>query len=215
VRASRAGLPAVVWLGALLPGAASGQESGAITVDATECVKLTSPAERLACFEAGVDDALRERAPAAAPSAPAAPAQRAPAAPAASSRPAAAPTEPAARSSGAHTPPAAPQPARAEPARQRAAEPARSARRDRDRDADAEDSTPTEIVGVIAELRETVPNSYVITLADGQVWRQTRAAPYPLTTGATVRIYEVERWGGSYRLTAVGRKGFIQVAPVR
>jgi hypothetical protein len=71
-----------------------------------------------------------------------------------------------------------------------------------------------ELVGMIASLRETVPNSYLITLENGQVWRQTTARAYPLQPGQQVRIYPTN-WGDSFRLTSANSKGFIQVRRVR
>jgi hypothetical protein len=93
------------------------------------------------------------------------------------------------------------EPARAEPDR------ARGRREKRDDAADA-----SELVANVAELRETVPNAYLITLDNGQIWRQTRPMAYPLQPGAEVRIYS-SRWGD--RLTNRQLRGFIQVERVR
>jgi hypothetical protein len=71
-----------------------------------------------------------------------------------------------------------------------------------------------EIVGTIAGLRETVPNAYLITLENGQVWRQMRPKAYPLRAGDAVRIYPTN-WGPAYRLTVEGIGSFIQVERVR
>jgi hypothetical protein len=71
-----------------------------------------------------------------------------------------------------------------------------------------------EIVSTIAGLRETVPNSYIITLDNGQVWRQMRPKTYPLRIGHAVRIYPTN-WGEAYRLTVEGVGSFIQVERVR
>jgi hypothetical protein len=76
-----------------------------------------------------------------------------------------------------------------------------------------EENSP-EIVGIIASLRETVPNSYVITLEDGQVWRQTYPERYRLRAGHRVTIRPT-RWGESYRLEGEGLNGYIQVEKVR
>ena len=94
-------------------------------------------------------------------------------------------------------------------AAQRTTQPApRAAARpfDRARDADEE----IEYFGKIVELRETVPNSYVITLDNGQVWRQTDPQRYPLRTGLDVRL-EPTRWGSQYRLTSEATGGYIRV----
>ena len=58
-----------------------------------------------------------------------------------------------------------------------------------------------------------MPNAYLITLDNGQVWRQTVPETYQLRTGMNVRIY-YSRWR-AYRLTAPERRGFIQVERAR
>ena len=67
-----------------------------------------------------------------------------------------------------------------------------------------------EITGTIAALKEILPNEYLITLENGQIWRQTGSKRYPLQVGHHVRIYPTH-WGNSFRLTAEKSKGFIQV----
>jgi hypothetical protein len=84
----------------------------------------------------------------------------------------------------------------------------------------ADSSAPTgadakaEVLATITALRQTVPNSYVITLDNGQVWRQMQPKWYPLRVGHQVRIRSTQ-WGGSYRLSLVGMSGFIQVERAR
>lgn len=78
----------------------------------------------------------------------------------------------------------------------------------------AERLAQPEIVATVAALRETVPNSYLITLDNGQVWRQTVPMPYRLREGLEVRLYP-SRWGDSYRLTNEQLRGYIQVERVR
>lgn len=134
-----------------------------VSVDVSECVKLTTPEERLACFEKQVE--------------------------------------------GSRTSPAAPGAASTSPPPP--ASSASSDARGRDRE---EEATP-DIQARIAELRETVPNAYLITLDNGQVWRQTVPKAYPLQAGHPVRIY-YSRWR-SYRLTNETLKSFIQVERVR
>jgi hypothetical protein len=73
---------------------------------------------------------------------------------------------------------------------------------------------PQEFVATVTALRQTVPNSHVITLDNGQVWRQTYAEWYPLQPGQKVRIHPT-RWGGAFRLTTDELEGFIQVKRVR
>ena len=71
---------------------------------------------------------------------------------------------------------------------------------------------PIEIVATVTELRQTVPNAYVITLDNGQVWRQSHPMPYPLRTGLVVRVRETQL---GYRLTAPELHGQINVERVR
>lgn len=73
---------------------------------------------------------------------------------------------------------------------------------------------PPDIIARVAELRETLPNSYLITLDNGQVWRQMRPKRYPLQPGYKVRIYPTV-WGSSYRLAAEELNSFIQVERAR
>lgn len=148
-------------IAAVLPGAAQAP-ADAVSVDVSECVKLTSPEQRLACFEAQVESS--RSAPAATSTSPPAP------------------------------------------------ESSSSREKDKDRD-DRDEPPPADIEARIAEIRETVPNSYVITLDNGQVWRQTVPKAYPLQPGHAVRIY-YSRWR-SYRLTNETLKGFIQVERAR
>jgi hypothetical protein len=77
-----------------------------------------------------------------------------------------------------------------------------------------EASRPDEIVGTIETLQARLPNAYMITLDNGQVWRQTNPKFYPLRPGQTVRLRSTA-WGTSYRLTTDERGGFIQVERVR
>jgi hypothetical protein len=74
------------------------------------------------------------------------------------------------------------------------------------------DPRSTEIVAKVAELRPTVPNSFVITLDNGQVWRQTQPLYYPLRLGSEVRISETNF---GHRLTNPALRGFIRVERVR
>jgi len=156
-----AGIAAVVASAAAI-GLASAQAPGpAVSVDVSECVKLTTPEERLACFEAQVEGA--KTAPGAAP------------APAASGSQS---SEPAEFGTGGDQEPQV-----------------------------------QEIEARITDLRETVPHAYLITLDNGQVWRQTVPKMYGLREGIPVRIY-YSRWR-AYRLTNDQLKSFIQVERVR
>ncbi len=124
-------------------------------------------------------------------------AQRGPA-PAADRASAAPPAPPPARPPEA-APAAVPAPVAAEP---------RRARRDRG------EPLGQPIVAKVAELRETVPNAWTITLDNGQVWRQTPPKWFALRPGMEVRLNPT-RWGNAYRLSAAELSGFIQVERVR
>ncbi|HZF32115.1 MAG TPA: hypothetical protein VE907_23560 [Gammaproteobacteria bacterium] len=177
-----------IVLGAAVSQPAAPQGSERLTVDVHDCLSLEKRDERLACFEAQVEAAQRA-APArgsepVAPSpAPAATAAPAPSAPPAAAGTAAAASTAASAESG--------KPARAKSGSEQA---------------------PAEIVAKVAELRETVPNAYLITLDNGQVWRQSQPAAYPLRPGLEVRLRQT-RFG--YRLTAPELRGQIQVDRVR
>ena len=152
---------------AVLAGTAAIQLAGAqdsaepVNVDVSECVKLTKPEERLACFEKQVEGS---------------------------------------RASGADSAAISSSP-----------EPANDSSSGVGQERPEED--PPDIQARVAEMRETVPNSYLITLDNGQVWRQTVPKAYRLRPGSAVRIY-LSRWG-AYRLTDEQLKGFIQVERVR
>jgi hypothetical protein len=163
-RALRSAGLAALAAGLGAPQLAAAQQTAPVSVDVSECVKLTTPEERLACFEAQV-----EAADAAAPSGAGAPA--AASGVAAGNAAAGAPAE------------------------------------------TDESGDPPDIFGTIVELRETVPNAYVITLDNGQVWRQTVPDEYALREGMPVRLY-YSRWR-AYRLTNERLRGFIQVERVR
>ncbi len=125
-----------------------------VRVDVSDCVELTKPEERLACFEAQVE----------------------------ATRNAPTTTDSASRGPGFEEREDAPPP-------------------------------PEDIVAKVTEVRETVPNASLITLDNGQVWRQTVPEYYPLRQGSDVRIY-YSRWK-AYRLTSPVMRGFIQVERVR
>jgi hypothetical protein len=73
---------------------------------------------------------------------------------------------------------------------------------------------PPEIHAKVVELRETVPNAFLITLDNGQVWRQTQPKyDYVLRPGSDVRIF-ASRWR-SFRLDSPQQRGYIQVERVR
>jgi hypothetical protein len=187
----------VAVVAALRPAMA--QETDNLTIEVAECVELATPEERLACFEAQVEAARPERAASE------------------NRRRAAEPSRPATDDGRRADEPSAGAPSaepRVEPAR--AADRTRSSERRREqRGPRGGDPDEAEVVARVAALRETLPNSYVITLDNGQVWRQTRPQSYPLRPGAEVRIYPTS-WGDSYRLTMPeARGGYVQVERVR
>lgn len=79
---------------------------------------------------------------------------------------------------------------------------------------DREEQTRNELRGTIESFREISPNQYLITLTNGQVWRQMHSDRYNIREGHAVRIYPT-RWGSAYRLTVEELKGFIQVERVK
>lgn len=204
IRAARtAMLTALAGTGLAAAHVAAAQQGEDLSIDVTSCVELESDLERFACYESQVEaarragDATTDRGPAAA---------------------AAEEPEPAAAARRAEPEPEAPSAAREAAAVEDVDVSARPEPGDRFgfrnlREEAAEDDAP-ELVATIAALRETVPNAYLITLENGQIWRQSRPHRYPLQVGYEVRIYP-SRWGSSYRLTSDILNGFIQVERVR
>jgi hypothetical protein len=154
-----------------------------LTVEVGRCVDLPTPEQRLACFEAQVEAARTAPAPAAQGGS--APATAPAATAGAQAAPAAAPV---ATTTTVTAPPDT-----------------------FGRTRDVED--PPDIFAAVTAIRETVPNASLITLDNGQVWRQTQPEHYPLRPGQVVRIY-YSRWR-SYRLTNEDLRGFIHVERVR
>jgi hypothetical protein len=178
---------AVVALVAWLAGSSQAwaqPEPDSVVVDVGDCVELESREERLACFEARVDASLGEPAP-----------------------------------QSAEIPDDTPVPTRTiPPAEPRASAGSASSRRAPDsRPSEAssgEPETPDEIVSTVTALQEREPNAYLITLQNGQVWRQTRPRQYYLRVGYEVRL-RATRWGTSYRLSSDVLGGYIQVERIR
>ena len=193
------------------------QDPKGLNIDVGNCVALEKPEERLACFEAQVE-AARQRAASSTASeatgagagaitgatagvsagASAAATGAAERGPSSSSGPA--PVGPGTAPAG-HSPKAASEPRSAENFGLAEPSPERSPER-----------APIEIVATVTELRQTVPNAYVITLDNGQVWRQAHPMPYPLRTGLVVRLRETSL---GYRLSAPELHGQINVERVR
>ena len=78
----------------------------------------------------------------------------------------------------------------------------------------APDEAEEEIVATITSIREVQPDTYVINLDNGQVWRQSAPKRYFLREGAEVHLVPTA-WGESYRLTDPDVGNFIQVERVR
>ena len=66
----------------------------------------------------------------------------------------------------------------------------------------------------INALQRTPAGAWIVTLASGQVWRQTVPEHFNLTAGDEVRI-SPSKWGESYRLSSGSLRGFIQVERVK
>jgi hypothetical protein len=192
----------------------------AVTIDVADCVKLASPGDRLNCYERHAEAAQKAAPPpSSAPQAVSpAPAGASAAPPAAVAAPAASAGAPAAAAvavpaavvaSGA-APHTAPSAASAAPSA-----PSNAGATTASAGKSSESKTqPQEVVATITDLRVTVPNSYRITLDNGQVWQQTYPETYPLQTGQRVTL-QGSKWGKAYRLTGEGMNGFIQVQRVR
>ena len=161
---------------------------GDVTIDVGDCVKLKSPGERLDCYERQVSAAEAKKAAAAAAPAPAAapPAPR-PAVPPPTAAAAAAVAPAAVATANAETHPTSPA---------------------------GTSGQPGEVVATIKELRETVPNAWLITLDNGQVWRQSVPETYLLQAGMRVTL-RPSKWGAAYRLSADELRGYIQVQRVK
>ncbi len=91
--------------------------------------------------------------------------------------------------------------------------PAEAARASR-REARAADRAERELTSVVTGLREIQPGRIEVTLANGQVWRQTNTDPYNLVVGHEVVLYPTS-FGRYFRLSSKTARGFIQVERVR
>jgi hypothetical protein len=192
------------------------QDPKGLNIDVANCVTFEKPEDRLACFEAQVEAARQRTAPAAASDTTAAAAATATATAAATTGASiaakAAGTDAAERiaPSTAAAEPVAPGTAAAGPSQKSASEPRfAESRSSVERSPERE---PVELVATVVELRQTVPNAYVITLDNGQVYRQVHPMPYPLRTGLVVVVRETNF---GLRLTAPELHGQINVERVR
>lgn len=206
-------LTSLLLLGSTLAisGTAGAQSSGSMMVDVGPCIRLESAIQRFACYEQQVENTLTGSTqafePLVVPGTASSPTPSAPPAAPAANLPAA-PTAPATASA----PPAAPPAAAPSPVVTSNNTEANfglpASREEQDKEIE-------ELHSTITALSETVPNAYMITLENGQVWRQmTPDSTYRLQVGHAVRIYP-SRWGSNFRLSAEPLRGFIQVQQVR
>lgn len=185
----------------LLAHAAVGQDGASVVVDLGECVNIVVDHERFACYERRVAESTRSE-PERETSVPGSDSAAIDAAP--ESRPPAplpASLDP-------------PEPAGLEERRSaRAAERVQAQEERAQRKATRDESPEAEeqgFISSIAQLRETVPNAWLVALDNGEVWEQIDPKPYRLKEGMQVRIY-ASSWGSSHRLTALDLNGFIRV----
>jgi len=181
----------------------------AVIMDASPCLDIVSPIERLACFE--------ERANAAQGRGTAIPQQNLPVV----SIPRASRQQPA------QSPPQAPPQVESQPASETPQEVARETDHASTPQADSvenrfglpeekvnEKAQANELIARVAEIKELGRNRFLITLENGQVWEQMQTRRFALAEGDEVRIYPT-RWGSSYRLSSQSHKGYIQVQRLR
>jgi hypothetical protein len=222
------------------PGSA--QDTPKVVVDIGDCVGLKSRDERLACFDRHVETATPN--PEASPAPQTSAAEPPPTTPAAAVAPAPTPASlPAAQAAAAPATAAAsvavaagaaatttvPSPAQpvataaptppapsseAAPSPSTSAENAPAPKADHKAPQSDAQTKPPEIVAIVTELHETVPNAWLITLDNGQVWRQSPPQRFALKTGQRVTL-RTSKWGVAYRLSADTLNGFIQVERVR
>lgn len=208
----------------LFAATAESQTDESVIVDVGACVDIEDREEQLECYESRVNEMLRVREfersagrgeTAAADAAPAEVEAAADTVPVAVAAPA--------RSAQSQQT-AEPELSRAERRAQRRAE-----RQQAEADAAADEAaaaadaaaeaaavaalvaeSPSSTTATVTAVREIEPDKLLITLDNGQIWRQNRAGRYPLRVGANV-VLRPSRWGPSYRLTDPSVGGFIQV----
>ena len=215
LRRAIAAIAIALYAGVLLRAVA--QDPKGLNIDVANCVALDKPEDRLACFEAQVAAARQRAAPAGASDATGASAAAVTAASAAAVTGSSAAASKGASTDAGRIPsstdaaePVSPGTAPAPHSQKSASEP-----RPPENGGRAERSSerePVEIVAKVIELRQTVPNAYVITLDNGQVYRQAHPMPYPLRTGLVVHVRDTTF---GYRLTAPELHGQINVERVR
>ena len=178
----------------LFPVAAMAADNTApVMIDASDCIELNRPIERLTCFEDRVEAA--KQAPASRPPRTDLPVVSIP------------------RNTASQPQQAQPEPA---PDPQTATNTGNSVEDDFGilDNTDNRKDRGQELVARITGIKELNPNRHIITLENGQVWEQTATKRFALATGDEVRIYP-SRWGNSYRLGSMSHNGFIQVRRLR
>jgi hypothetical protein len=181
------------------------QPTEGVLVDVDACLTLETRAEQLACYEEQVNEALRARESDTGTS------NRQPTA---GSAAATAPEEPSvSRRAERRAERDAERQQRELERRERAAAEAALVAVEAAAAVADPNHTAGEIVGEIVELREMEPDAYMITLDNGQIWRQSQPKRYPLFVGVTVEL-RPSPWGPSFRLTDPNVGNFIQVRRV-
>jgi hypothetical protein len=82
------------------------------------------------------------------------------------------------------------------------------------REARAAERAEREFTSSVTALREIQPGRVEVTLANGQVWRQTHSDRYALLVGHEVKLYP-SGFGKYFRLSSMESRGFIQVERVK
>ncbi len=194
----------------LLSAAVFGADNtGAVMMDASPCLDIVSPIERLACFE--------EQANAAQDRGTSIPQQNLPVVSIPGNS----------RQQPAQSPPQAPPQVEPQPAPETQQEVAQEVESASIPPADSvennfglpekkvnENAPANELIARVAEIKELGLNRFLITLENGQVWEQMQTRRFALADGDEVRIYPT-RWGSSYRLSSQSHKGYIQVQRLR
>jgi hypothetical protein len=214
LRRAIAAIAIALYAGVFLRAVA--QDPKGLNIDVANCVALEKPEDRLACFEAQVAAARQRAAPAGASDATGSATAVTGASAAAVAGASAAASKGASTDAGRipssadAAEPVSPGTAPALHGQKSASEPRPAENGGRtERSSERE---PVEIVAKVIELRQTVPNAYVITLDNGQVYRQAHPMPYPLRTGLIVHVRDTTF---GYRLTAPELHGQINVERVR
>ena len=201
--AAAVAVASIVLGSVLIAHAAAAQDGASVVVDVAECVSIVADDERFACYERRVAESTRRET------------ERETSVPESNS--AAIDAAPESRS-----PTALPSAAALDPPETGSLEERRNARdaerlqaqeERAQRRATRDESVGAEETGFtasIAQLRETVPNAWLVALDNGEVWEQVDPKPYRLKEGMQVRIY-ASGWGSSYRLTTPELNGFIRV----